>query len=109
MSLSSLPASPLHPLTLLAKELELLGLGASVDVSVSVVDAYRLDADPARVFQRAILRPDPITARPWWWLLWPGERFRTVTTDPELTRILPVEQTEDMARRIRNVLLVHAQ
>ncbi|WP_017592364.1 hypothetical protein [Nocardiopsis potens] len=115
MLMSSYSGSPLHPLYALAKELEARGLGASVDTSVSVVDAFLPGpeaADPVRrysrpsSFQRAVLRPDPINARPWWWLLWPGERFKTENTEPELTRLLPVEDTADVARRMRNILIL---
>lgn len=67
-------SSPLHPLTLLAKELEARGLEASVDFSVSVVDAYSPGGPgvASAAHQRVILRPDAVTAHPWWWLLWPG-------------------------------------
>lgn len=107
--------SPLHPLYALAKEVEARGLAASVDVSVSVVDAYLPDAiaQPGalrrarvRPMQRAILRPDPVSAHPWWWLLWPEERFQAESTEPEVTRLLPVEELSEVARRIRNILIL---
>src|SRR5690606_5527337 len=115
MLMSSYTGSPLHPLYALAKELEARGLGASVDTSVSVVDAFLPGsdvADPARryaqaaSFQRAVLRADPVSAHPWWWLLWPRERFKTEKAEPELTRLLPVEDTSDVARRMRNILIL---
>ncbi len=124
------PASPLHPLSLLAKEVEARGLVASVDRSVSVVDVFApvrpgeeggyaclggtgvsarsgvalVGADPAH--QRVILRPDAVTAHPWWWLLWPGERFEHEMAEPEVTCLLPVECVEEVARRVRNILIL---
>ncbi|GAA3722923.1 hypothetical protein HDA32_000779 [Spinactinospora alkalitolerans] len=103
--------SPLNPLFVLAKELEARGLHVSVDASISVVDAhltgdFTASGHRSGDFQRAILRVDAVTAHPWWWLLWPGERFKNEVAEPEVTRLLPVEQTPDVARRIRNVLIL---
>ncbi|CAM4380461.1 hypothetical protein GCM10009799_51070 [Nocardiopsis rhodophaea] len=112
----SASSSPLHPLQALAKELEARRLGATIDASVSVVDAYVLPDSSrwqqglrracAHCTQRAILRPDPVDAHPWWWLLWPGERFNNETADPEVTRLLPVQEIDETARRIRNILIL---
>ncbi|GAA2011349.1 hypothetical protein GCM10009799_44490 [Nocardiopsis rhodophaea] len=109
-------SSPLQPLHALAKELEARRLGATIDASVSVVDAYVLPGSSrwqqglrracAHCTQRAILRPDPVDAHPWWWVLWPGERFDNETADPEVTRLLPVEEIGETARRIRNILIL---
>lgn len=113
MPVSVYTGSPLHPLFALAKEIEARGLGAAVDTSVSVVDAYILDpdgGDSARLrncpfgFQRAVLRTDAVSARPWWWLLWPGQRFEREIAEPEMTRLLPVEEYADLARRIESIL-----
>ena len=112
-------SSPLQPLSALATELEARGLAAAIDASVSVVDAYLPSTPedgsspvlPSRRYrqhsrQRVILRPDPVTAHPWWWLLWPGERFEMESTEPELSRLLPVERLAETARRVRNILIL---
>ncbi|MDA2803229.1 hypothetical protein [Nocardiopsis suaedae] len=113
MPVSVYTGSPFHPLFALAKELEARGLGTAVDTSVSVVDAYIPDpdgGDSARLrgcpfaFQRAVLRADAVSARPWWWLLWPGQRFEREIAEPEMTRLLPVEEYADLARRIESIL-----
>ncbi|TDQ54778.1 hypothetical protein [Actinorugispora endophytica] len=102
----------LQPLYALAGELQVLGLDARVDASVLTVDAVVpvemaiRDGSHTSAFQRAVLRPDPHTRRPWWWLLWPEETYKFGTVAPELTRNLPAERTRDMARRIRNTLLL---
>ncbi|TQN32839.1 hypothetical protein FHX37_2824 [Haloactinospora alba] len=103
--------SPQHPLFALAKELERHTVAADVDVSISVVDAWppnRFVGWRSGAFgQRAILRPDPVSAHPWWWLLWPGERFRAEIAEPQMERLLPVEDAAEVARRVRNILILH--
>lgn len=98
-------------LILLAKEVRRAGLVAIIDVSLGVLDAYVPDdaVTPgycARGMQRAVLRNVPPGDTPWWWLLWPEERFRNVRVRPELELMLPAEETREMARRIRKVLVL---
>ncbi|MDS1272295.1 hypothetical protein RIF23_18555 [Lipingzhangella sp. LS1_29] len=98
-------------LILLAKELRRVGLEAKVDASLGVVDAWVPDDVTAtgyrvRAIQRVALRTLAPGDTPWWWLLWPEERFRNVVVPPELELMAPVEEARDMARRVRKVLVL---